>query len=87
MSDIVERLARIVSACDERGLDETERRAMVDAKAEITRLRAIVDKLDWWMKDLSFKAPEQYRDRVCDMMDAMHPDYGSDRRDTKESSP
>ena len=38
-NDIVSRLNRILSAADERGLDETECRAMQDAIAEIKQLR------------------------------------------------
>lgn len=39
MSDIVTRLKRILSSADERGLDETECRAIQDAVAEIKQLR------------------------------------------------
>ena len=38
-SDIVTRLNRILSSADERGLDETECRAIRDAAAEIRQLR------------------------------------------------
>jgi hypothetical protein len=38
-SDIVTRLNRILSGADERGLDETECRAIRDAADEIERLR------------------------------------------------
>lgn len=51
-SDIVERLKCILSAADERGLDETECRALRDAVAEIKQLRRERDELrcevcDW----------------------------------------
>ena len=44
-TDIVARLNRILSGANERGLDETECRAVRDAAAEIERLRKERDEL------------------------------------------
>ena len=45
MTDIINRLDRIVLGADVRGLDATEVRAMQDAKTEIIHLREIVERL------------------------------------------
>lgn len=45
MNDIVTRLNRILSGAQERGLDETECRAILDAVAEIGQLRREVCEL------------------------------------------
>ena len=61
-TDIMARLNRILSAADERGLDETECRAIRDAAAEIGQLRQERDELrcevcDWVGNH--FKEPPQ----------------------------
>jgi hypothetical protein len=51
-NDIVSRLNRILSAADERGLDETECRAMQDAVTEIEKMRN--NPFTWWVREKNF---------------------------------
>lgn len=60
-SDIVTRLNRILSGADERGLDETECRAIRDVTTEIERLRKELQECENLLDEYRRADTDRYR--------------------------
>ena len=54
-------------------------------RRQLAQAQAVIDRLDWWMRDLSYKAPEQLHACRCAMIAELHPEARAAAEAAKEN--